>query len=178
MDAITILTSAGVAGVVTLVIEYLAKPTLEARKDRILAHDRARREAAAELLSALNKWGMMREYLLELQKPDLKRDVAVVLHRHVDRLEQELHAQHPDLMRQATLLADPKDPVMMEMMSSAAGHLEGAAERRFTSEEVDERLRVSVLRARNVILTRRRSSGGRKSRQAARALLNERGQKG
>lgn len=55
VDAATILTSAGVAAGVTLVIEYAAKPRLEARKDRIVAESRRARSvvdgvARAQLL--------------------------------------------------------------------------------------------------------------------------------
>lgn len=41
------------AAAVTLFVEYLAKPGLEARKDRILDTHRARRETAAQLLNLL-----------------------------------------------------------------------------------------------------------------------------
>jgi hypothetical protein len=41
----SILASAGVALVTTLLVEYLAKPWLEVRKDRILENSRARRKA-------------------------------------------------------------------------------------------------------------------------------------
>ncbi len=41
----SILASAGVALFTTLLVEYLAKPWLEVRKDRILEHDRQRRAA-------------------------------------------------------------------------------------------------------------------------------------
>lgn len=42
---LTLLASAGVALVVTLLVEYLAKPWLEARKDRILDNNRGKRKA-------------------------------------------------------------------------------------------------------------------------------------
>lgn len=40
----TVQTAAATAGVVTLMVEYVAKPRLEARKERILAAHRSRRE--------------------------------------------------------------------------------------------------------------------------------------
>lgn len=49
VDAATILTSAGVAGTVTLLVEYAAKPHLEARKERILDRHRRRRETIARI---------------------------------------------------------------------------------------------------------------------------------
>ncbi|MET9262401.1 hypothetical protein [Amycolatopsis sp. NPDC004079] len=48
-QAQTALVSAITAAFVTMVIEYLAKPQLEARKDRIVAANRERREAMAKL---------------------------------------------------------------------------------------------------------------------------------
>jgi hypothetical protein len=45
----SILASAGVALVTTLLVEYLAKPWLEVRKDRILENSRARRKAVSGL---------------------------------------------------------------------------------------------------------------------------------
>lgn len=45
----SILASAGVAVVTTLAIEYLAKPGLEARKDRILEKRREQRAAINEM---------------------------------------------------------------------------------------------------------------------------------
>jgi hypothetical protein len=49
----TALLSAGVAAFITLVIEYFAKPGLEARKDRILSSHRRRREAIDRFDDAL-----------------------------------------------------------------------------------------------------------------------------
>ena len=48
----SILASAGVALVTTLLVEYLAKPGLEARKERILEDKRARRVSVKGILRA------------------------------------------------------------------------------------------------------------------------------
>jgi len=50
----SIIASAVVAAVVTLIIEYLAKPGLEARKERILEKSRQRRTALANFRRAIN----------------------------------------------------------------------------------------------------------------------------
>ncbi|MDI2027396.1 hypothetical protein QFW96_02185 [Saccharopolyspora sp. TS4A08] len=50
VPAQTALISAFTAGIITLVIEYAAKPRLEARKDRIVEHQRAHREMLSRLL--------------------------------------------------------------------------------------------------------------------------------
>lgn len=47
------LISAVTAAVITMIVEYLAKPGLEARKDRVLDVHRARRETATQLLNLL-----------------------------------------------------------------------------------------------------------------------------
>jgi hypothetical protein len=47
----TALISAGVAAIITLAIEWLAKPRLEARKDRILEGARVRRDLRARLFA-------------------------------------------------------------------------------------------------------------------------------
>lgn len=49
----SILASAAVAAFTTLIIEYLAKPWLEARKERILEHSRRHRTALHDLASVL-----------------------------------------------------------------------------------------------------------------------------
>ncbi len=48
----TVLISAAVAAVTTLLIEYLAKPRLEARKERIVKRQRLRRQLKADLTRA------------------------------------------------------------------------------------------------------------------------------
>ena len=53
VQAQTALISAVTAAVITMVVEYLAKPGLEARKDRILEVHRARRETATQLLNLI-----------------------------------------------------------------------------------------------------------------------------
>jgi hypothetical protein len=50
----SILASAGVALVTTLLVEYLAKPWLEARKERILDKSRQRRAALTNFLRTIN----------------------------------------------------------------------------------------------------------------------------
>jgi hypothetical protein len=62
----SILASAGVAVVTTLLVEYLAKPGLEARKDRILEDRRQKRSAlkdikrCSSLARQLYVWGRAR----------------------------------------------------------------------------------------------------------------------
>jgi len=58
----TALISAGVAAFVTLLIEYFAKPALEARKERILANHRRRREALDRIDDALFVIGRLETY--------------------------------------------------------------------------------------------------------------------
>jgi hypothetical protein len=55
----SILASAVVAGFVTVVIEYLAKPRLEARKERILDAYRQKREAIRNLRRAVHRGKIM-----------------------------------------------------------------------------------------------------------------------
>lgn len=57
----SILASAVVAGFVTILIEYLAKPRLEARKERILDAYRQEREALRGLRRAVQRAGIMCE---------------------------------------------------------------------------------------------------------------------
>ncbi|GAA4884537.1 hypothetical protein H7X46_23645 [Pseudonocardia sp. C8] len=63
-QAQTALISAVTAAVITMLVEYLAKPGLEARKDRILEVHRARRETATQLLNLIaslhNLYGLTR----------------------------------------------------------------------------------------------------------------------
>ena len=49
----SLLASAGVAAVTTLLVEYLAKPWLEARKDRILDKGRQQRTALNDIYDLL-----------------------------------------------------------------------------------------------------------------------------
>jgi hypothetical protein len=58
----SILASAGVAVVTTLLIEYLAKPWLEARKERILDKGRQRRSAFNNFRRAVNLANRLRVY--------------------------------------------------------------------------------------------------------------------
>jgi hypothetical protein len=56
---VSILASAGVAVVTTLLVEYLAKPWLEARKDRILEKKREMRDAIKGILQVHNLLGRL-----------------------------------------------------------------------------------------------------------------------
>ncbi|MEU4672536.1 hypothetical protein AB0F91_32300 [Amycolatopsis sp. NPDC023774] len=69
----TALISAGTAAAVALLIEYLAKPSLEARKDRILEQGRVRRDVRARILSLGMRVSGLAPRMAGDRSPDIER---------------------------------------------------------------------------------------------------------
>jgi hypothetical protein len=84
----TVLVSALVAAVVTLGIEYFAKPSLEARKDRIVERARRRRTIEANLRALGFRYGQL-EAMLKEPGPRLELatdEVHAAIRSHTDAL--------------------------------------------------------------------------------------------
>lgn len=151
VDTATILTSAGVAGTVTLLVEYAAKPHLEARKERILERHRRRREIITRVGDiALAAEGAERE--LRLARPG---------HRLVGELQPEVGTAFAELrargeqLRAATRLDERLD----EANRSALGYLSSATVSMGRTQGLDpEWSDASVLE----VLTALRSNLGRR----------------
>lgn len=97
----TVVTSGLTAVIVTLTIEYAAKPRLEARKERILDQLRARRELLAAITKLTLSAQMYREELPSSAPQDLQRVWADERRRHFDDLQQQARQLLDDTPRYA-----------------------------------------------------------------------------
>jgi hypothetical protein len=161
--------SALVAVVVTLAIEYAAKPHLEARKERILNAARERREAETLVQLGWHNYGMLLD-LLDTQ-PATPRDRDLT-RNETRRLMEELAEQGIALVRCARLVDDAADRVVFEMLTTLAGTF--LAVGRFGTQHVTEKdvLRMVTL-CTGLLENSRRSRRGRTLRAEADVWLDE-----
>lgn len=86
----TVLVSALTSGVVALGIEWLAKPRLEARKERILQLHRARWTFEADVLAVLANSAKLSEAVAQRLPRDLKEEVRRAIRDEIGRAVQQL----------------------------------------------------------------------------------------
>lgn len=131
-----ILISALVAALVTLAIEYAAKPQLEARKERILEGERMRRELNAVLNLAHSNFGMYAD-LVKQKSSDGPVERRELTQSHMTRLKQEFGEQGQEIVRLGRLLGE-QDHLLFEVTSIAAGSFVVAAESGLAHVDEDE----------------------------------------
>lgn len=107
-----------VAAVVTLAIEYTAKPRLEARKERLLDAQRTRRELLSLVQLAHWNYGMLHDF-----RPRGLSSVEIrpLLRIERERLRDEIGRQSIEIVRLARLLDRPSDALLAEVLTSVAG---------------------------------------------------------
>ncbi|MEV7227288.1 hypothetical protein AB0M79_09735 [Polymorphospora sp. NPDC051019] len=113
----TVITAATTAGLVTIAVEYAAKPRLEARKDRILETLRNRRELVATALSA----ALTTEFLLHDLPADADRELRDTFRaerkRHYERVQQQVQTLYDSIGKYGTLYRNPvRDLVIQYIM--------------------------------------------------------------
>lgn len=169
VDAATILTSASVAGVVTLGIEYAAKPWLEARKQQILTKHKLRADLLDTLRLAHSNVGMIEDLLEGSEGPNAATapEARAVFRADLPRLRGEVVEQAFTLVQQARLVTSADDAVLYRVLTSTAGLLRTAGESnapRTVFDQVHEHVAYSEL------MLRRGRWGARSRRIEADAL--------
>jgi hypothetical protein len=99
---LTVLVAALTSAAVALIIEYFAKPTLEARKDRILERHRAERawrQVLAELLAASAMLPFEDMLGTVPEEATRRRTTLLELSRALERPPYELAMRRPDVSR-------------------------------------------------------------------------------
>ena len=94
---LTAFVSALTAGIVTLAIEYAAKPWLDARKHRILELSKLRRDAVRDLRRANYLCDQVREYRDHLNWEELRIKFTAQL-KELEPLLERLAEQTPDIL--------------------------------------------------------------------------------
>lgn len=122
VDPGTIVTSAGVAAVVTLAIEYAAKPHLEVRKERILHVSRGRQQLLSTLVAT-----QVAVHLLASsdRRPELIGSPADIEARWI-----ELKGLERELLRATTEMSIALDLRLREMLTSVSAAVAVAGSRR------------------------------------------------
>lgn len=108
VDSATILTSASVAGFVTLAIEYAAKPGLEARKDRVVAEQRLQREVTDLLQLAHSNIGMIQDFRNANERADTALDAVTVFLEDLPRLRRRSMTKPSSWSRRAASSSTPR----------------------------------------------------------------------
>jgi hypothetical protein len=130
-----LLTSASVAAAVTLVIEYSAKPRLEARKDRILERERSKRRAAQLLLEVTQIAGQLGYRDESARDPEMRRKLA----EHATQLRQRLVQISNELVSLTPAFALELPEAVRTSLALAMGHIKGAAiSSKLNAEVADE----------------------------------------
>ncbi|WP_432947217.1 hypothetical protein ACQPXM_10340 [Kribbella sp. CA-253562] len=127
-----LLTTASVAAAVTLVIEYSAKPHLEARKERILERERSKRKTAQLLLEVSQIAGQLG------RRDEITRDTEVrrKLAQHNTHLRERLVQISDDLVLLAPAFAVQLPEPVAKSLGLAMGHIKGAAQSSKLNAEV------------------------------------------
>lgn len=116
-----LLTSASVAAAVTHVIEYSAKPHLEARKERILEHERLKRKAAQLLLEVSLIAGQLGRREEVVSDPDIRRQMAA----HNSHLRERLVQISEELASLTPAFAVELPESVNRSLGVAMGHIKG-----------------------------------------------------
>jgi hypothetical protein len=134
-------TSASVAAVVTLMIEYSAKPRLEARKDRILERERSKRKAAQLLLEVTQIAGQL-SYREEIARDaEVRRRLA----EHTTQLRQRLVQISDELVSLTPAFALELPGPVNRSLGLAMGNIKGAAvSSKLNAEVADELTEVAA----------------------------------
>ncbi|GAA3129139.1 hypothetical protein JOF29_007321 [Kribbella aluminosa] len=117
----TVATSAATAIIVTLAIEYLAKPRLEARKERILGVIRTRQEVLAVITKLSIVAKMYGDDLPATAPLDLQRRVKVERDRLYKVLEDQSRHLMDDVARYAGVYRGPLRDILIEYTGAVHG---------------------------------------------------------
>jgi hypothetical protein len=117
----TVVTSGATAVFVTLAIEYLVKPRLEARKDRFLGVLRARRELLAVITKLTLEAKMYGEELPANAPPDLQRAWRDERTRHYEALQSESRQLLDNVARYAHAYPRQLDDVLIGYVTTVHG---------------------------------------------------------
>jgi hypothetical protein len=174
--AVPALVSAVIAALVTLAIEYAAKPRLEARKEAILERARARRDVLRTVALAHSDWGTLERLLQTRVSAPQGRDYV---QGEIRRLRERIQEHSADLMRLSpTVLDDANDDSQAyAVLTTLAGTLSiignGTAPPSRLLDVTEPAALVTGL-----LTERRRSRAGREFRDAADDWLKERAREG
>jgi hypothetical protein len=117
----TVVTSGATAVVVTLAIEYFAKPRLEARKERILGLLRARRELLSVITRLTLAAKMYGEELPAAAPQDLQRAWRDERSRHYETLQDQSRQLLDDVSRYAHAYPRQLDDVLIGYVTTVHG---------------------------------------------------------
>lgn len=170
MEWSTVWVPAVVAAVVTLAIEYAAKPHLEARKQRIVGREGTRQR----LIECLHLGHANCGYLLDIDGiTDQNLDVRAATDEEARRLKSELRELAIEVARDARLFTAARDPLAYELLTHIAGLFRGISVAGMTNvraADLDSDVAFGV-----ALLTRRRwTRKGRSNRKAVDAWLSDR----
>jgi hypothetical protein len=131
-----------VAAIVTLGIEYFAKPSLEARKERLMERHRAGREARRSFrvlsfqFGRLAAWAEIRSPAMDERRPGIERELRVALDEVLGRLA-ATEAPDDDLGQEA--LSQFAAVCEAYLVMAAANHLSPSDAALMVKEQMEPR---------------------------------------
>lgn len=172
MDSSQFFVPALVAALVTLTIEYFAKPGLDARKERNLERSRRRRDAILTHQRCLHNLVAQEDLA---QAEDLSTSTREGLEEESERLRAEVEQDSAALYRLSTSFAG-SDPLEFEYLTATAGALRGAVMSGRADSELlstTEHLELLIWTSLSLLEARRWSIGTLRLRHEAREQIHE-----
>ncbi|MEU1763334.1 hypothetical protein [Micromonospora sp. NPDC005652] len=114
-------TAGATAVFVTLAVEYLAKPRMEARKERILEDARLRRELVTAIMDLTLSAVILITDIPADASPEVKRTLRAERARHYDRLRSRIDALHDDAGRYARAYRGVQRAAALEYLNCVKG---------------------------------------------------------
>ncbi|RNH98850.1 hypothetical protein EEZ25_24430 [Micromonospora aurantiaca] len=121
IDWNTVATAGATAVFVTLAVEYVAKPGMEARKERVLEDARLRRDLVTAIMDlALSAAILITDVLADASAP-VKQSLREERRRHYDRMRRRIDALHDDAGRYARAYQGAKRVAAFQYLNCVKG---------------------------------------------------------
>jgi hypothetical protein len=117
----TVATSAATALIVTLGIEYAAKPRLEARKERVLAALRSRRELSAALTAVSLPAAFLTMDIPKDAEPQVRETLKAERQRQYERMREQAQAMTDSMDRHASTFHSMPMKIVMSYIGTVQG---------------------------------------------------------
>ncbi|MFI7607430.1 hypothetical protein ACIBTV_20110 [Micromonospora sp. NPDC049366] len=117
----TVVTAATTAVFVTLAVEYLAKPRLEARKERILEDVRLRRDLLTAILDLTLSAAILVHEIPNDASAEVKQSLRQERKRHYERMSLRINELHDNAGRYARAFKEPKRTAVLRYLNCVKG---------------------------------------------------------
>ncbi|WP_319462502.1 hypothetical protein [Micromonospora sp. RTP1Z1] len=117
----TVATAGATAAFVTLAVEYMAKPRLEARKERVLEDARLRRDLVTAMMDLSLSASIIISQLPDEASAEVKQSLREERKRHYERMSSRINALHDEAGRYARAFKEPKRTGVLRYLNCVKG---------------------------------------------------------